>query len=96
MTALILTLLGSAAILLVSLALVAGFVLRTPKSIRNRERQLLETELAEINDALSAFGRGSPVAFLKKSNGALVSVTRADFSSLVARKRRLLAELRQL
>lgn len=89
------TLLGSGFILLTSLTLLAVFVLRTPRSIRNQERQAIEAELAAINDALSAFGRGSPVAFLRKPNGALVSVTRADFSSLVAQKRRLIAQLRQ-
>lgn len=89
------TLLGSGFILLTSLTLLAVFVLRTPRSIRAQERQAIEAELAAINDALSAFGRGSPVAFLRKPNGALVSVTRADFSSLVAQKRRLIAQLRQ-
>ena len=89
------TLLGSGVILLLSLALMVAFVLRTPRAVRKQERQHIETELAAVNDALSAFGRGSPVAFLRKPNGALATVTRADFSSLVAQKRRLIAQLRQ-
>jgi hypothetical protein len=88
-------LLGSGFILLTSLALMVAFVLRTPRAVRNQERQAIEAELATINDALGAFGRGSPIAIIKKPNGALVSVTRADFSSLVAQKRRLIAKLRQ-
>ena len=91
----LMTLLGSAAIVLVSLALMVGLVLRTPRSIRNQERESLEAELAEVNNALSAFGRGSPIAILKKPDGVLASYTRADFSTLVEHKRRLLAQLRQ-
>lgn len=88
------TLLGSGLILLASMALMVAFVLRTPRAVRNQERQSIEAELATINDALGAFGRGSPIAIIKKPNGALVSVTRADFSTLVEHKRRLLAQLR--
>lgn len=88
-------LLGSGLILLAAGALISLFVLRTPRSIRNQQRQAIEAELAAVNDALSSFGRGSPVAFLRKPNGALATVTRADFSSLVAQKRRLIAQLRQ-
>ena len=88
-------LLGSGFLLLTSMGLLVAFVLRTPRAVRNQERQAIEAELAAINDALSSFGRGSPIAFLRKPNGALVSVTRADFSSLVAQKRRLIAQLRQ-
>lgn len=90
----IMTLLGSVAILLLALALIVVFVLRTPRSIRNRERESLEAELAAVNDALGAFGRGAPIAFLRKQNGFLEAYNRADFSTLVEHKRRLLAQLR--
>jgi hypothetical protein len=87
-------LLASGLILLAAGALISLFVLRTPRAIRKQEREYIEAEIAAVNDALSAFGRGSPVAFLRKPNGFIESYTRADFSSLVAQKRRLLAQLR--
>ena len=83
-------LLGSGLILLAAGALIMLFVVRTPRSIRNRERELIEAELAEVNNALSAFGRGSPIAIIKKPDGVLASYTRADFGTLVEHKRRLL------
>jgi hypothetical protein len=89
------TLMGSGFLLLTSLALLVAFVLRTPRAVRNQERQQIEAELASVNEALGAFGRGSPIAFLRKPNGVLASYTRADFSTLVEHKRRLLAQLRQ-